>query len=436
MIRHAPVSLPNHDERVDALVQQVRELAVTGVHDLCPTTGPTRRGRGLDISALEHVLEIDPERRRCVAEPGVRFRDLVRATLPLGLVPTVVPELECLTLGGAVAGCAIASSSFRHGGFFDSLDELELLTGAGELLTLTPDSDAALFPLLHGSRGTLGVITRLGFRLVPARPFVRLRYIRHRGFPEFHAALRSHLTGAAAGEVDFVDAIVHAPDHLTLCLGEFVDHAPYLSDYRRDDIYYKSTRHRALDYLTSEHYLFRYDTECHWLTRTIPGLEHPLLRRLLGKQLLGSCNLQRWSRRLGPVIRQLQRRPDVNLDLLLPDRRIGDFYRWYAREPRFFPLWLIPYRLPGAGYPWIADERARHDDHDLLIDCAIRGMPNDEQGRDWSEVLAAQALACGGLDLRSACDYHLHQPHHAAARQRLDPHALFHRDLRRPQDTR
>lgn len=414
MIRHADVSLPNHDERVDALVQQVRELAVTGVHDL-PLATPRARGRGLDVSALTHVLEIDPERRRCIAEPGVRFRDLVRATLPLGLVPTVVPELERFTLGGAVARCAIASTSFRHGGFFDSVDELELLTGTGELLTLTPDRDPALFPLLHGSHGTLGVITQLGFRLVPARPYVRLRYLRHRDFAGFHAALRSHV---AAGEVDFIDGIIHAADHLTLCIGEYVDHAPYLSDYRRDDIYYKSTRHRALDYLPSEHYLFRFDTECHWLTRTIPGLEQPLLRRLLGNQLLGSCNLQRWSRRLAPVIRQLQRRPDVNLDLLIPDSRVADFYRWHAREPRFYPLWLIPCRLPGAG----------PHGRELLIDCAIRGMPNDEPERDWSALFAAQTATCGGLELHRACDSNLQQPHYSAAKQRLDPHALFRRD--------
>jgi FAD/FMN-containing dehydrogenase len=435
MIRHADVTLPNHDERTLALVQQVRELAVAGVHDLTPLAAPAcPRGRGLDTSALAHVLEIDPERRRCIAEPGVRFRDLVRATLPLGLVPAVVPELECITLGDAIADCTLASTSFRHGSFFDSVDELELVTGTGELLTLTPDHDPALFPMLHGARGTLGVITRLGLRLVPARPFVRLRHTRHRGFPEFHAALRARVE---AGDVDFIDATVHAPDHLTLSLGEYVTRAPYVSDYRRDDIFYKSTRHRALDYLGTEHYLFRYDTECHWLTRTIPGLEHPLLRRLFGARLLGSTNLQRWSRRLAPVIRQLQRRPDVNVDLLIPDRRLSDFYRWYAREPRFYPLWLIPHRMPKAGYPWIADEHARRIGDDLLIDCAIRGMPNDEAERDWCELFEARTFECDGLKTRCDRNHYIrqrffqiyHQPNYTAAKQRLDPHALFHRDL-------
>lgn len=437
------VSLPNHDERVEALVQQVRELAVTGqtahidkggVHHVVPLPGDARfRGRKLDTSALCHVLEIDPEGRRCVAEPGVRFCDLVRATLPLGLVPTVVPELEGITLGGAVAGCAVESMSFRHGGFFDSVEELELVSGTGELLTLSPAHDPAAFHMVHGSYGTLGVITRLTFRLVPARPFVRLRYLRFHDFPAFHAALRARCD---AGDVDFIDGILHAPDHLTLCLGEFVAEAPYCSDYRGPDIYYKSTRDRVQDYLTTEHYFFRYDTECHWLTRTVPGLEHPLVRRLAGRHLLGSSNLIRWSRRLAPLLGRLKRRPDVVVDLFIPDRRLADFYAWYAREAGFYPLWVIPYRLPGV-YPWIADEHARRMADTLLIDCAIYGMPNEEPGRDWSELLEQQTFACDGVKTLISRNHYTrerffqiyHEANYAAVKQRLDPHALFHRGV-------
>ncbi|WP_293275533.1 hypothetical protein [Nannocystis sp.] len=122
--------------------------------------------------------------------------------------------------------------------------------------------------MVHGSYGTLGVVTRLEFRLVPAKPFVKLSYLRFHDFPAFHAALRHH---CEAGDFDFIDGIVHAPDHLTLCLGEFVADAPYLSNYRWLNIFYKSTRERARDYPSAEDYCFRYDTECHWLTATFPA---------------------------------------------------------------------------------------------------------------------------------------------------------------------
>ena len=58
-----------------------------------------------------------------------------------------------------------------------------------------------------------------------------------------------------------------------LCLGEFVDEAPAVSSYRGTRVYYKSTRELTEDWLTTADYCFRYDTEAHWLTRTVPPLE-------------------------------------------------------------------------------------------------------------------------------------------------------------------
>jgi FAD/FMN-containing dehydrogenase len=356
--------MTDHAARVAQISAQVRQRVADGrpvhidkggVHHVVPIPGDPRfRGGKLDSSALRHILAIDPERRVCVAEPGVSFRDVVRATLPLGLVPGVVPELEGITLGGAVAGCAVESMSYKLGGFFDSVDALELVTGTGDVLELSPTREPDLFHMVHGSYGTLGVVTRLDFRLVPAKPYVKLTYRRYHDFPGFHAALRER---CAVGDYTFIDGIVHAPDHFTLCLGEFVSEAPYLSSYRWLDVFYKSTRTRARDYLTAEDYFFRYDTECHWLTRTVPGLESRPVRLLAGKFVLGSTNLIRWSNRLAPLLGRLKRRPDVVVDLFIPDRRFADFYAWYAREPRFYPLWVIPYRMP-AIYPWVSDAHA------------------------------------------------------------------------------
>ena len=49
---------------------------------------------------------------------------------------------------------------------------------------------------------------------------VKLTYLRFRDFDGFHAALREHCD---AGDVDFIDGIVHGPDELVLCLGRYVD---------------------------------------------------------------------------------------------------------------------------------------------------------------------------------------------------------------------
>ena len=61
------------------------------------------------------------------------YEDLVAATLPYGLSPLVVPQLKTITLGGAVTGLGIESTSFRNGLPHESVLELDILTGTGEM---------------------------------------------------------------------------------------------------------------------------------------------------------------------------------------------------------------------------------------------------------------------------------------------------------------
>jgi len=189
-------SRAGHDHRVKLVVDQVRDLdrsrAVAhvdkgGVHHVVPLPAGDGRfaGRRLDVSRLRHVLEVDVERRRCVAEPGVTFGDVVDATLPHGLAPALVPELEGITVGGAVAGCAIESASFRYGGFHDTCLEYEIVSGTGEVLTCSPEREPLLFGMIHGSYGTLGILTKLSFALIPAKPNVHVEY--RRAAPREHA---------------------------------------------------------------------------------------------------------------------------------------------------------------------------------------------------------------------------------------------------------
>src|SRR5262245_58178939 len=104
-----------HEERVARVVETVRaraanpdgpvSLGKTAVSHFVPNPNdPRHKDRKLDVRALREIISVDPEARRCVAEPGVTFKDLVARTLPLGLAPKLVPELETITIGGAVSG--------------------------------------------------------------------------------------------------------------------------------------------------------------------------------------------------------------------------------------------------------------------------------------------------------------------------------------------
>lgn len=391
-----------HDERVASIAATVRELAASrapvyiekgGVHHVVPVPGDRRfSGKRIDISTLTNVLWVDAERRLCAAEPGVTFARILEHTLPLGLIPTVVPELEGITLGGAVAGCSIESMSHRYGGFHDGAVEYEVITGRGEVRRLTPD-DGLAFHMLHGSYGTLATLTKLVFKLVPAKPYVRMEYVTYRDVDSYLAAMRD----ASAHGQDFIDGIIHDPTTLVLCLGTFVDQAPYVSDYTREKMFWTSTRERREDYLTTRDYVFRYDTECHWLTRTIPPLTWPLVRRAVGRWFLGSTNLITWSGRLERLLAATKKRPDVVVDVFIPSTQMAPFFDWYAREYRFWPMWVVPYAVPEC-YPWV--NRAHWDKHggdSLMIDCAVYGKKNGDPHVDWSQVLEEATYQHHGL---------------------------------------
>ncbi|HSD85897.1 MAG TPA: FAD-binding oxidoreductase, partial [Kofleriaceae bacterium] len=202
-----------------------------------------RKDDKIDVSDLTSILSVDPVRRIAVAESGVMFCDLVEATLRHGLVPIVVPELKTITIGGAVSGCSIESMSYRYGGFHDTCLEYEVITAQGEILTCRPDNEHALvFQMIHGSFGTLGVLSKLTFKLVPAKPFVRIDYEAYATLAEYQAAIHRHFR---AEDVDFMDGIMHAPDKLVLSVGRFVDSAPYTHAYDWTKVYYQSTAKRS-----------------------------------------------------------------------------------------------------------------------------------------------------------------------------------------------
>jgi FAD/FMN-containing dehydrogenase len=427
-----------HDENVNRIASRAASLSAEpepvhiakgGVHHVVPVPSDKRfRSRPLDVSDLTEILEIDVDRRICMAEAGVTFAELLRASIAHGLMPAVVPELEGITIGGAVSGCSIESTSFHHGGFHDTCLEYEVVTGDGRVLTCSREQDPLVFEMMHGSYGTLGILTKLTFTLVPAKPYVRMDYRTFTSAEAFFQELRKVCEG---GDVDFVDGIVHNEVEYVLCLGTMCDTAPYTSNYRRTGIYYKSTRELKEDYLTIEDYCFRYDADAHWITRTVPPLQWKWIRGILGGVFLGSTNLIRWSKRLDKVM-GLKKRPDVVVDVFIPARRFIDFTTWYDHELDFYPLWIVPYRMPRP-YPWLHPRRVEAIEEDLMIDCAVYGMRNNDPAVDYSEALENKTYELGGVktlisrnhytrerfwDIYNASNYY-------SVKEKTDPQGLF-----------
>jgi len=317
---------------------------------------------GLDVSGLSGVIEVDPVTRTAEVQGMCTYEDLVDATLPHGLIPLVVPQLRTITLGGAVTGLGIESTSFRNGLPHESVLEMDVFTGAGEVVTTRPGDE--LFDTFPNSYGSLGYATRLRIELEAVPSYVALRHVRYddagllvKGIEQVVA------TGAYDGtRVDGLDGVAFAPGEYYLTLATWQDEPGETSDYTGQQVFYRSIQQRETDLLTTYDYLWRWDTDWFWCSGAF-GAQHPLVRRLWPRSkrrsdvymsLLGLDRrfdiADRLDRRAGRPLRER-----VVQDVEVPVERLPEFLDWFDEAVGMRPVWLCPLRLRGtkewATYP-------------------------------------------------------------------------------------
>jgi FAD/FMN-containing dehydrogenase len=319
-------------------------------------------GPGLDAAAFDGVIQVDPVARTADVLGMTTYEQLVDATLAHGLMPLVVPELKTITLGGAVTGLGIESSSFRNGMPHESVLEMDILTGDGRVVTAGPAGDHAdLFMGFPNSYGTLGYLLRARIELEPVHPYVHLRHLSFAEFPALVQTLTEICTTRAhgSGAVDFIDGTVFSPDECYLTLGSWCDDVPGTSDYTRSQIYYRSIQRRPQDWLTVRDYLWRWDTDWFWCSRAF-GAQRPWVRWLVGPRWLRSDVYRRLlavEERYHPkaALDRWRRRPpreDVIQDVEIPVARLAEFVADFQREVPISPFWLCPLRQRNPEAAW------------------------------------------------------------------------------------
>jgi FAD/FMN-containing dehydrogenase len=322
---------------------------------------------GLDVNGFDGVLHVDPQARTAEVLGMTTYEHLVDATLPYGLMPMCVPQLRTITLGGAVTGLGIESASFRNGTPHESVIEMDILTGTGEILTVSgrhDDPNRDLFFGFPNSYGSLGYALRLTIELEPTRPYVLLRHVRFTTARAMADAMR-RIAGSRTYEgrqVDFLDGTVFSPDEQYLTIATMVDAPPaHLppSDYTGMDIYYRSIQRRTIDVLTIHDYLWRWDTDWFWCSRAF-GVQNPAVRRLWPKSRLRSdvywklVALDRTydlSGRSASLRGKPSREPVVQ-DIEVPVDRLATFLKFFHREVGIEPIWVCPLKQRDSAARW------------------------------------------------------------------------------------
>ena len=166
----ARVVSPRDFEVVANIVKESRERGVIP-RGLGRSYGDPAQNAGgvvLDMTRFDRIRRISVDDGLVDVEAGVSLDALMRALLPFGLWPPVLPGTRQVTVGGAIAADVHGKGHHVVGSFGDHVRSLDLLTADGSVRTLTPDGEgSALFWATVGGMGLTGVVLRASLRVVP-----------------------------------------------------------------------------------------------------------------------------------------------------------------------------------------------------------------------------------------------------------------------------
>ena len=293
----------------------------------------------VDVRGFDSVLSVDRDRVTADVQGMASFETLVDETLKFGLLPSVVPQLKTITLGGAVSGLGIESSSFRYGLVHEAVESMDILLGDGRILTCSCNENPDLFFGFPNSYGTLGYALLLRVRLIPAQSFVHLE---HQCFNDLHAYLKNLEEACHAADADYIDGAIFSSSEMYLTRAKFCATAPRLSDYKYMKIYYQSIREKTEDWLTAKDYIWRWDTDWFWCSKHF-GVQHPALR-WLAKPWLNSKSYQRVMRVAQRVMPDRGKAESVIQDVDIPIYNAPEFLEFLLREIPVTPVWMCPFK--------------------------------------------------------------------------------------------
>jgi D-lactate dehydrogenase len=214
----AVIFIRNAEQMIEvlALCNRLR-IPVTARGRGTGTTGATVPDRGgivLSFERMTRILQVDPENRLAVVEPGVVNEALQRAVGEHGFFwPPDPTSAAVCTIGGNLAYNSAGPRAIKYGTPRENTLGLTAVTGAGEpirtgVCTTKGVVGYDLTRLIIGSEGTLALIAKATLKLVP--------------LPEAKRTLRATYGGIHAAATA-VSAIMAQP--VTPCALEIMDGA-------------------------------------------------------------------------------------------------------------------------------------------------------------------------------------------------------------------
>ncbi|MFN4173851.1 MAG: FAD-binding oxidoreductase [Parachlamydiaceae bacterium] len=382
--------------------------------------GYKAKGPKLSLSSLNRIVKIEDD--ALYAEPYVTQEELAKATLPLGKLPPVIAEFKKITVGGAIMGSSLESSSHRFGQFNDPCLEYELLLGDGSLIKASPHEHEDLFYAVSGSFGSLALLTLAKIPLIPIKPYVKVESVRYHNLEAFFKALKDLCH--EKDRPDYIEGLIFDKNDLRVITGSFSDEKIgkfYSQKSTSAEWYHQFVYKNDRFSMSTYDYLFRYDRGAFWmgayalysslLARFLfentlfhplikPFLTYPegkynqlkfppyLFRRIAGG-FFDSYRLYKW---LHAKKEGWFKKHFVIQDFYIPEENAEKMVEYTMSKNRIYPLWICPCK--GAKGDQLLSP---HAGDKLFFDIGIYGFPFDSlKGYEASSDLEKKTYELSG----------------------------------------
>jgi glycolate oxidase len=140
--------------------------------NLVGSTVPDHGGIVLDMSLMNHIIELDYETFTASVEPGVVLQDFQSYVEEKGLFYPPDPGEKSATIGGNISTNAGGMRAVKYGVTRDYVMGIEAVLADGNIIqagskNIKDSSGLSLKNLIIGSEGTLAVITKCILKLIP-----------------------------------------------------------------------------------------------------------------------------------------------------------------------------------------------------------------------------------------------------------------------------
>ncbi|CAM6099707.1 unnamed protein product [Calypogeia fissa] len=411
-----PVTEESHQISIKKVQQRIK-LRRAGVDGLICTARPPWVGISIrnsehkrakrfevELGHLDSVVWIDVDRKMMKAEPMLVMSQVSSATLPLGLAPAVLPELDDLTVGGVINGYGIEGSSHIYGLFAETCTAFEIVLADGRMVRATSENEYAdLFRAIPWSHGSLGLLVGVEFKLISVKEYMRVTYTPVKGSLKEVAQVytdsfcpRDLDQDNPAKVPDFVEGIVYSVDRAVITTGRYASSEEAHQNGNKINNFgwwFKPWFHihtetalekgEFVEYVAIRQYYHRHTRSLYWEGGLIvPMGNHPLFRLFLGWLMPPKVSILKLTQ--NDAIRRYYIQRHACQDLLVPQHKVAESLEFCHENFETYPVWLCPHRLFKMGIGTMLDCEKDYDKNkqpgdtdyaQMWTDVGIWGVP-------------------------------------------------------------